>query len=105
VYPAGLIYQKMKNRKGALIGSIIGAVVMAVLSLPVNYFITYPFYLKIYSITTEQMVGMYQAIFSGVHNLFDCLLIFNVPFTLLKGFIDVALTFLIYKKLSPVLHK
>ncbi len=105
VFPAGLVYQKLNNRKGALIGSIIGAVVMAVLSLPVNYFLTYPVYLALYHMTAEQMVSMYQVIFSGVHNLFDCLLVFNVPFTLLKGFIDVALTFLIYKKLSPILHK
>lgn len=105
VLPAGLVYQKMKSRKGALIGSVVGAVIMALMSLPVNFFITYPFYLKIYSISSEQMVSTYQAIFSGVHNLFDCLLIFNVPFTLLKGLLDVAITFLIYKKLSPVLHK
>ena len=105
VFPAGLIYRKMKNRNGALIGSIVGAVIMAVLSLPVNYFLTYPVYLTLYHMTTEQMVSMYQVIFSGVHNLFDCLLVFNVPFTLLKGFIDVAITFLIYKKLSPILHK
>ena len=31
--------------------------------------------------------------------------VFNVPFTLLKGLVDVLITFLIYKKLSPILHK
>ena len=35
----------------------------------------------------------------------ECLLVFNVPFTLLKGLVDVLITFLIYKKLSPILHK
>ena len=37
--------------------------------------------------------------------LFNCLLVFNVPFTLCKGALDVALCFLIYKPLSPLLHK
>ena len=37
--------------------------------------------------------------------LLACLLIFNMPFTLLKGVLDVALAFLIYKPLSPLLHK
>ena len=37
--------------------------------------------------------------------LFNCLLVFNVPFTLCKGLLDVALCFLIYKPLSPLLHK
>ena len=47
VFSAGLVYKKMKNRKGALVGSIIGAVAMAALSFPINYYITYPFYLKL----------------------------------------------------------
>ena len=29
----------------------------------------------------------------------------NLPFTLFKGLLDVALCFLIYKPLSPLLHK
>ena len=55
--------------------------------------------------TAEQMVGIYQVILPSVHSLSDCLLVFNTPFTLVKGLIDVGLTFLIYKKISPVLHK
>lgn len=105
VFTAGLAYKKMKSRKGALIGSLIGAIAMAVLSFPINYYITYPFYLKLYSMTAEQMVGVYQAILPSVKSLSDCLLIFNTPFTLFKGLLDVALTFLIYKRLSPILHK
>lgn len=37
--------------------------------------------------------------------LLNCLMVFNVPFTLCKGLLDVALCFLIYKPLSPLLHK
>lgn len=103
VFPAGLAYSKLKSRKGALIGSLIGAAAMAILSLPINYFITYPIYANFVSI--DKIVALYQAIIPSVKNLMQCLLIFNVPFTLLKGLIDVALTFLIYKKLSPVLHR
>ena len=103
VFSAGLIYKNMKNRKGALIGSLAGAVIMAILSLPINYYITYPIYANF--MPMEAIIDMYKVIYSGVNSLLDCLLVFNVPFTLFKGLIDVALTFLIYKKLSPVLHK
>ena len=41
---------------------------------------------------------------SGAISL-SCLMVFNVPFTLCKGLLDVALCFLIYKPLSPLLHK
>ena len=44
VVPAGLLYKKMKNRKGAFLGSLVGSAIMAVLSVPLNYFITYPIY-------------------------------------------------------------
>ena len=40
VVPAGLLYKKMKNRKGAFLGSLVGSAIMAVLSVPLNYFIT-----------------------------------------------------------------
>ena len=103
VFSAGLAYKKMKSRKGALIGSIIGAVAMAALSYPINYYITYPIYANF--MPMEGIIGMYQAILPSVKTLSDCLLVFNVPFTLVKGLLDVAITFLIYKKLSPILHR
>ncbi len=101
VIPAGLVYQSHKSRKGALSGSIIGAVVMAVISFPINYFIVYPFYTNF--MPMEAIVGAYQAILPSIKGLSDALLIFNVPFTFVKGMIDVVITFLVYKRLSPII--
>ena len=76
-----------------------------------NYFIVYPAYVVLYSLPLEAIVGMYEEILGGVSHvptgnaLLNCLLVFNVPFTLCKGLLDVALCFLIYKPLSPLLHK
>ena len=84
---------------------------MAVISIPINYFIVYPAYVVLYGLPLEAIVGMYQEILGTVaqiptgNALFNCLLVFNVPFTLCKGLLDVALCFLIYKPLSPLLHK
>lgn len=102
VLPAGLIYRFRKNRRTALLAALLGAMVMAFASLPFNYFITYPMYMKF--LPLEQIIGMYQAIFPGVNGLFQCLLIFNVPFTFLKGLLDTILTFLVYKRISPLIH-
>ena len=33
-----------------------------------------------------------------------CLVIFNLPFTLVKGLLDAVLCMIIYKPLSPILH-
>lgn len=103
VLPAGWIYKLKKSRKGALLASIAGAIVMAVLCVPINYFISYPFYTSLMPL--DVIIGMYQDLIPSVDGLLACLVIFNMPFTLLKGLLDVVLAFLIYKPLSPFLHK
>ena len=103
VVPAGVFYRQHKTRRGALDASILGAVCMAAASVPINYFITYPAYEKFFPI--EQILALYQLIRPSANGLLECLITFNAPFTLLKGALDVALCFLIYKPLSPLLHK
>lgn len=105
VLPAGWIYKRHKNLKGAVVGSLVGAAVMAVCSLPINYFISYPAYSLFYGLSTDIILGMYRAINPNVNTLFDALLWFNVPFTFFKGICDVVLTFLVYKRLSPAIKK
>ena len=101
VFPAGLIYKLKKDRTGAVIGSLAGALVAAAVSIPVNLFITYPFYTNF--MPMDAIIGMYKAILPAADTLIKALIIFNVPFTFVKGMICVVLTFLVYKKLSPVI--
>ncbi len=102
VLPAGYLYRFKKNRAGALLGSFAGAVASALLSFPINLFITYPFYAAA-MIPMETIIGMYSALLPSVDTLEECLLIFNLPFTLLKGVIVTGLTFLVYKPLSVLI--
>ena len=101
---AGLIYKRTKTRKGAIVGALLGALVMAVVSVPYNYFIVYPAYVVMYHLPLDAIIGMYQAINPNVNGLLACLLVFNLPFTFVKGALDAALCFLVYKPLSPILH-
>lgn len=104
-FTAGLIYHHGKTRKSALLGAVAGAALMAVVSIPVNYFVVYPAYVVVYGMPMEAIVGMYQAIRPNADSLMKCLVMFNLPFTFCKGLLDVALCFLIYKPLSPILHR
>lgn len=101
---AGLIYQRRKTRSGAILASVAGALVMALVSLPLNYFVVYPAYVVCYGMPMEAIIGMYQAILPSADSLLKCLVIFNIPFTFCKGILDAVLCFFIYKPLSPVLH-
>ncbi len=103
VFPVGLLYHRGKSRKSALLGALLGAVCMAVLSVPLNYFITYPMYAKFMPI--DAIIAAYQAIRPSVNGLLECLVVFNAPFTFLKGLLVTLICFLVYKPLSPILHR
>ena len=103
VAPAGLIYRRWTTFKGAMASSLAGAACMALLSLPINYFISYPAYAVFYGFTTEKVLAAYRAILPWISGLWQALLVFNVPFTFVKGLLSVLLTFLIYKRVSPVI--
>ena len=110
VFVAGAIYKHSKSRKSALVGSVAGAAAMALISIITNYFIVYPAYVVLYNLPLDAIVGMYEAILGGVSHvptenaLFNCLLVFNLPFTFFKGMLDAVICFAIYKPLSPILH-
>ncbi|MBR0112260.1 MAG: ECF transporter S component [Clostridia bacterium] len=109
VLVAGLIYKKNKTLKGAVIASLAGAAVMGIICLPLNYFVVYPAYVKFYHLPLEAIIGMYKEILSPVaevptsNALFNCLLIFNVPFTFIKGVIDAIICIAAYKPLSKLM--
>lgn len=96
---AGLIYKTHKTKKGALAACLCGALVMAAVSVPSNYFIIYPVYAELFG-GMETILGLYQTILPAANTLLKALLIFNVPFTLVKGLLCAVITMLIYKPLS-----
>lgn len=100
---AGLLYKRHKTRKVAVLGALVGAVLMAVASVPVNYFLTYPMYAAAFG-GMDAILAAYREINPNAGTLLGCLVMFNMPFTLVKGLLDVLLCFLIYKPLSPILH-
>ncbi len=101
VVPAGWIYSAKKTRKRACIGALIGAVCMAVCSLPSNYFLMYPIYTAF--MPMETILNLYRAIDPNVNSLVRALIEFNIPFTLVKALLCSAVAFAVYKPLSPIL--
>lgn len=98
---AGVIYRRNRSKRGALTASLTGAVVMALVSFPSNLFLVYPVYYQF--MPEETILAAYQAILPGMKSIAQSLLMFNVPFTFVKGILDVIITFAVYKKLSPIL--
>ncbi len=102
--PAGLIYQKMKSRKGATIGMIVGSIVAVIAAVLTNLHIMIPFYGAAYGMPIEQIVGMGQSIVPAVDSALDFVLLITAPFNILKWTVISVVTGIIYKPLSPILH-
>lgn len=87
VYPAAWLYKKYHSMKGALVGMILGSILMTLVMVLWNYLIT-PIYM---GYPRDAVVKL--------------LLPAIVPFNLLKSGINTALTLLIYKPLSNALKR
>lgn len=104
VLPAALIYRRHKTRNTALAGMAVGTVVMIVVAVLVNWKIMIPFYMTAYGMPMEAVVGMATKAVPFVDTEWKLLLCVTAPFNLLKGVVLSALTFVLYKHLSPLLH-
>lgn len=98
---AGILYERKKTKKTAAIAAVLGAILMGVVSIPINYFVTYPFYYNF--MPKETILAAYQAIIPSMKSILQSLICFNFPFTTIKGLISVMITLLVYKHLSPII--
>ena len=105
VYTAGLFYYRDKNFKTAIIGSIVGVLVMTLVASVSNYFVVFPMYAKVYGLPMEAIIYMGSVLNKNVVELKTMIIYAIVPFNILKGSIVAIVSILIYKRVSPILHK
>lgn len=105
VYSAGLIYYRNKNFKNAIIGSIVGVLAMTLFATLSNYFVVFPLYAKLYGWPIEKLVEMGTVLNKNIVDLKTMMIYAIVPFNILKGSIVSIVTILVYKRVSPILHK
>jgi riboflavin transporter FmnP len=103
--PAAAIYHRNKTRKSALIGMLVGTLVMTVTGVVLNYLVLIPAYVSLAHFPMDAIIGMGQAIFPFIKNTFDLVIACVTPFNLIKGVLVSLITILLYKHVSPLLHK
>ena len=103
--PAAVIYSKKKAKKSAMIGLIVGTVVMAIFGCFINAYVLLPTYAKAFQIPIDGLIAMGTAVNAGINSLMTFVLFAVLPFNLLKGILDSIIVLLIYKKISPILKK
>ncbi|MBN2557208.1 MAG: ECF transporter S component [Clostridia bacterium] len=104
VLPAAFIYRKHKNKKNAIIGMAVGGATMTVAAGLLNYFILIPLYATVLNFPVEAIIGMSNEVNKYIVDLKTLVLIGITPFNIFKAFVNILITALIYKRLSPLLH-
>jgi riboflavin transporter FmnP len=104
VVPAGVIYRmhKHKTKKQAVLGMAVGTLVMAAVGVVVNALIMIPFYSNFMPIDT--IISMGAAVNPAVSSVWSFAVICVGPFNIVKGIIVSAITALVYKRISILIH-
>ncbi len=105
IVPAALIYRSKKSIKTAIIGIAVGIVLMAATGALCNAYLLLPVYAGVFGMPLSALVEMGSKVNSGITDLRSFILLAVVPFNLLKGVMTAAVTLLLYKRVSPLLHK
>src|SRR6056297_559605 len=100
---AGYIYKKKKTKQNAIKAMTIGILVMAAAGGIMNYFLLLPFYSRFMPI--ESIIQMGAVVNERITSLKDLVIYAIIPFNIFKGLIISVVTALLYKKLSPIIHK
>lgn len=105
VVPAGFIYKHKKTFFTAIIGLAAGTFALAAAGSVMNYYLLLPLYSKIYGAPIQAFIDMGAALNPAITDLKTFVLYAVVPFNLFKGIAISSITLLIYKKISPILHR
>jgi riboflavin transporter FmnP len=103
VVPASIIYKKYKTRKSAIVSLLVGTISMCFFGVMLNYILILPAYINIAQFPEEAIIGMGQAIFPSINDMFSFVLYCVLPFNLIKAAIVSLITIVLYKHISPLL--
>lgn len=104
VVPAGIVYQRMKTKKGAIIGMVVGIITMVVAGSLMNGFVLLPVYAKAFG-GMEAIIAAGTAVHGSVDSVFSFVALCVAPFNIIKGVVVSLLTLLLYKRISPIIKK
>jgi riboflavin transporter FmnP len=103
VLPASIIYQFHKTKKTAIIGCVVGTLVMTVFGTWFNAVYLLPAFSKLFGMPLDVILGMGSAINPRVKDLTTFVVLMVAPINIIKGVGISILTMLIYKNVSPII--
>lgn len=105
ILPASIIYHARPGKKTALVGMGVGTLVLTVFGSLFNGFYLIPKFAVLFGMPMDAIVAMGTKVNAAITDVWTLVAFAVVPFNLVKGVAVSALTFLLYKRVSPILHK
>ena len=105
IVPAALIYRHRKTLKTAILGMSIGTMSITIVGSLMNLFVLLPAYAALANIPFDTLIGMGTAVNPAITDVTTLVLFATAPFNLLKGVVCSVIVLLLYKRISPILHR
>ena len=105
VLPATVWYHTHKSKHSAIVGLVLGTLVMTVVGTAFNAVYLLPKFAQLYGIPMEVLIGMGTAVHSGVTGVFSFVALCVAPLNLVKGAVVSLLTMLLYKRVAGPLFR
>ena len=100
VLPATIWYHIHKNKYGAVLGLILGTLVMTILGTAFNAVYLLPKFSQLFGMEMESIIAMGADINRNVKNVATFVVICVAPLNLVKGAVVSVLTLLFYKRVA-----
>lgn len=105
VVPAGIVYAKNKTQRFALFGLLAGGLSMTAAAAVLNYWVLIPLYLKVLGIPQTKIIAWGHSANARIIDLPTFIAFGIVPFNIIKSILLSFAALIVYKRVSPVLHR
>jgi riboflavin transporter FmnP len=103
VLPASMIYHAKPGKKTAGIGLICGTLIMTVFGSAFNGLYLIPKFAQMFG-GLDGIIAMGSKVNGNINSIWTLVFFSVVPFNLIKGVVVSILAFLLYKRISPLMH-
>lgn len=101
--PAALMYKMHKTQKQAMMGMMVGTLIMVVVGGLMNAFVLLPTYASVFHLPIDELIAMGTSVNASITDLTTFILFATTPLNIIKGVICSGIVFVIYKRVSPFL--
>ena len=100
VLPACAIYHIRRKRTNAIVGLVVGTVILTVFGSAFNAIYLLPKFSELFGLPLENIIAMGSAINGGINSVSTFVLLAVAPLNLIKGVSVSLLTMLLYKRIA-----